>query len=75
MGFVEEKNDMQEFLGVLKKDPTSVFLKVSKDYREREYSNWRHEVRKVAQEATVSVNNPPLKRWAWNNQKLFHVYI
>jgi len=19
------------------------------------------------------VNNPPLKRWAWSNQKLFHV--
>jgi hypothetical protein len=57
MGFFEEKSDMQEFLDTFKRDPTSVYLELSKDYREREYANWRHEVRKVAREATVSMKD------------------
>jgi hypothetical protein len=53
MGFVEEKNDMQEFF----ENPNSFMSKVHKDYREKLYSEWRHEVRKVAREATVSMKD------------------
>jgi hypothetical protein len=39
------------------KDPVSYMSKVSEEYQEKKYNEWRHEVRKVAREATVSMKD------------------
>jgi len=39
------------------KDPVLYMSKVSEEYREKLYNEWRYEVRKVAQEATVSMKD------------------
>jgi len=47
------ENRVQQLIDVLQKDPNSIY----KEYREHLYSEWRHEVRKVAQEATVNMKD------------------
>jgi hypothetical protein len=45
--------EKEKLIAVLLKDPNSIY----KEYHEKLYSEWRHEVRKVAQEATVNMKD------------------
>jgi hypothetical protein len=54
---VEQDKSVQGWVDDFTKSPTAMFLKMSHDYREKMYSDWRYEVKKIAKEATVSMKD------------------